>query len=1152
MVQKQRRRYRVIPPPTPPGHAPYLYTAAAPAWQHESNVGTAAARWATEGVGPVWKDGAPEPRYVRGRFAHENTELVYRERDKFLQTGAVFAAPSQDPDVLVNEYGCFISPTFVRVVPGKKDRWCFNYKLLKSYEKHCGMKLEMLSTLPLWGMPGMWMWSKDIKSAFHCLRYRDEVLRFFVIDCGPAPDGSPATMENPRFLLCVAMPFGWSRSPYLWNKVSRRYLNHARQGGVVPDEVPSALLEAVPPVHTTLYVDDQAAGHADREVSQRQEQYCSRLLVWYGFPEAPDKGQAVVAQSLDFLGMIAVTSTADGMWVAPEAKLAQLRLMAGQLLREGRRAKMFVWARGVASYIGVCISLLLAIPEIRFRTRNLQTLLTRSGCYSHPSALSRQVKFGKRHVGELKWMLAFSAPTAMHRTIWQRPVTRVLATDASLAVHAGEAPGWGAVLGPEVQGEMSALDRMRLLHRAGEYDPKNWDCQQVAHGMWSSQDLLKRIHTLELSCLRLGGKKWSEQFRNSVILWFEDNQAVIRVMRNLTTRSDEMYEELELVVAWLREYNASVIMRFVQSADNCSDYFSRLCRRSDSTFSPRVLTTIFSVYGRRRPTIDRFNHHYDKVVGRCNAPYLHPAVEAADAHADVGRRDELAQPALGLDRQGAHEAATRAGGGGAAGGARLDDGAVVAHADRYVHQLSRVGALRQRHRSRRDRQGHAGAAGQLVVAAGSVPHSARSQTAHWFVTTADHDARRREHEQRGQLASFPAPGERHHGLQLGIQYAQQFIGPLLEASTLGTYSKRVQHWMEFNAAGGFDWREVTDAKFYAFAGWLADPGGGNSTDKCLNNWTSAINSFFDIKFGCRPCNTHYIGRLKKKYHDAQLARTVARLPPGQPLPKEARVGVPIEGLLQMEEIALSESTVRTVWAASCMLCTLFWLRPNTLWHMLKGDVRLDVGAGVLVLTIRGVKRWPELRQKPARREVPIPSDPRHPRRRLIETMLRAQEVDAEWYLELSRTSTEHDAGATVSAWMRDLMPTLDVQRWLPAGKRLSSYSLRICGVSVCDAYEYSPRWMQDWGFWRSIEQAQTYVQLTPYGRQGFLGAVYDFAVGIRDVGQGCCDYTTTAAARPVGPAAVGQSRSRTAVLRALGLSGRRGQTPAVHQYGLRR
>ena len=408
------------------------------------------------------------------------------------------------------------------------------------------------------------------------------------------------------------------------------------------------------------------------------------------------------------------------------------------------------------------------------------------------------------------------------------------------------------------------------------------------------------------------------------------------------------------------------------------------------------------------------------------------------------------------------------------------------------------------------------------------------------------------------MVSFPVHGDRTYSTQVGVKHAQSFIGPLLEASTVESYGKKVQHWFQFNAAGGYDWREITDSKFYAFAGWLADPAGGNSTNKCLNDWTSAINGFFDIKFGCRPCNTHYIGRLKKKYHAAQLARTVSRLPPGRPMPKEARVGVPIEGFVQMEQIALSENTLRTVWAACCFLISIFWLRPNTLWHFREGDVRFDTAAGVLVLTIRGVKRWPELQASPARREVPIPANPRHPRRRLVEAMLRAQDVDPLWYLELRRTSTVGNAAGTVSAWMRDLMPLEHVQRWLPAGKRLSAYSLRICGVSVCKAYEYSDAWMQDWGFWRSVTQALTYVQSPPYGRQSFLGAVFDFAVAARFADSGCVDY----AGVPSRTAARGVSRSREQWLRALGLSRRhnRQHRPAAggtsaalaHPYGLRR
>ena len=57
-------------------------------------------------------------------------------------------------------------------------------------------------------MPGMKTWSKDVSKAFNHLRYKHRALRFFLIDRGPNPDGSAATPESPRFLLCYGMMFG--------------------------------------------------------------------------------------------------------------------------------------------------------------------------------------------------------------------------------------------------------------------------------------------------------------------------------------------------------------------------------------------------------------------------------------------------------------------------------------------------------------------------------------------------------------------------------------------------------------------------------------------------------------------------------------------------------------------------------------------------------------------------------------------------------------------------------------------------------------------------------------------------------------------------------------------------------------------------------
>jgi len=121
----------------------------------------------------------------------------------------------------------------------------------------------------------------------------------------------------------------------------------------------------------------------------------------------------------------------------------------------------------------------------------------------------------------------------------------------------------------------------------------------------------------------------------------------------------------------------------------------------------------------------------------------------------------------------------------------------------------------------------------------------------------------------------------------------QNIGQLHASSTLSNYGPRVDDWMLYNGTGAYDWREVTDAKVCAFAGWLY----GRSKDKCLNGWTSANNSFFDLKFGCRPFNTHTIKLLKREYRVAQLARTMRLLGPDAMEPKEQRIGTPYVGVL---------------------------------------------------------------------------------------------------------------------------------------------------------------------------------------------------------------------------------------------------------------
>ena len=90
----------------------------------------------------------PEPRLVKGYFPPQKREMLHDAKRVVLGKGLVFAAPSQDLNVLIEEYGCFVSPSFMREVEGKDPRWCFNLHEQGTYERKRSTKSETLRQTP--------------------------------------------------------------------------------------------------------------------------------------------------------------------------------------------------------------------------------------------------------------------------------------------------------------------------------------------------------------------------------------------------------------------------------------------------------------------------------------------------------------------------------------------------------------------------------------------------------------------------------------------------------------------------------------------------------------------------------------------------------------------------------------------------------------------------------------------------------------------------------------------------------------------------------------------------------------------------------------------------------------------------------------------
>jgi hypothetical protein len=264
-------------------------------------------------------------------------------------------------------------------------------------------------------------------------------------------------------------------------------------------------------------------------------------------------------------------------------------------------------------------------------------------------------------------------------------------------------------------------------------------------------------------------------------------------------------------------------------------------------------------------------------------------------------------------------------------------------------------------------------------------------------------------------------------------------------------------------------------------------------------WTSAINGFFDAHSGTRPLNTHTVSRLKRRYHDKQLARTMALLPEGALGPREARYAVPGSGLEMLLQDAVRAADVSLRLRLVLMLVSVvFYSRPATVWGFEPWDVCVYVAGGssvYLACVSRHVKMHPEYLTTPNRREVRVPTgDVTHPLAQLAWCVWRLQvATNGTWCTGLRRVAGKQSAASgVITGWLRSSLPQTRLP--LPAGRLLSSYSLRIAGVSIAAAHHVDSEWIVRWALWTSKAMAERYTQ-RDYGRSEFAAMLLYFAFG---------------------------------------------------------
>jgi hypothetical protein len=419
---------------------------------------------------------------------------------------------------------------------------------------------------------------------------------------------------------------------------------------------------------SSWFADDGLGGAADRAWAQQGERRCSELMRFYGFREALDKGQGNVAagqppvsQQVHHLGLDLDFAPQYGLFSVPTRKALAIQRLAKSILCEAKRERRWVRRRKVQRYYSLLLSVMQADTEAMFRCRCLIECCKRTGCFRGRRGNWRGgMKLDSYAMAEVRWGSQYlsvprgrTAPPA-GRNVWHKPVTQVMSTDASKdpappptrlerLMDGGHVPapsvhaGWGVVHfpggGPNHAVDTSPTEQAAILARKGAFAPQRWPHTRVAHGVFSPAESQNIIAVLEMRAVRHGVRFAGELLRDSTCLLWEDNMNCAAVIQRMRSKSPQLHREYALLHAELAALNCRLIARWIRSADQPSDFWTRLQYRSDWQLSARIRAMLFEKWG--VPEIDRFAQPHDAVVKRFNCPYPHPAMEALDAFTQV-------------------------------------------------------------------------------------------------------------------------------------------------------------------------------------------------------------------------------------------------------------------------------------------------------------------------------------------------------------------------------------------------------------------------------------------------------------------------------------------------------------------------------------
>ena len=497
----------------------------------------------------------------------------------------------------------FLSRTRIDTRAGNgKQRVVHNYRKMNEYACKKTCRYENVKDLHHLLKPQDWMLSLDCANAFwsvplhpataHFLSFHFALPEFMTTSSGKreavplqpgaywvrAEDGSRYQVVERS---CAALPFGYTNSPFVWTKVIKVLAKAMRRAGI----------------KCLWFLDDALCALPSRAAALAARELIEEMFLRSGLTKAPGKGVWEPTQVLpDHLGFEISTATTRGHLKVPHRRCQDITESATRLLHIAARCRRQVDSDLFRRFIGKASSVSAACDQARFRLRALHDA---AELWRPRSTLSRPA------LRDLEWWSHFHYECAANGlALWPEAPSIAIFTDASSTL------GYGAVLSAP----------------AG--------ARKTVGGWWTMPERVQWHITLkELVAVRKGIELFTDDLRGRVVRLWEDNMAVVHIIRNKTSASPALMAELRLLLELLDSLQIILRPKYIRSELNPADEFSRLTDRDAWSLRPSLQRMLLDKVKRQvgKPvTLDAFASHQSAVCKRYASRHSELAALAFD------------------------------------------------------------------------------------------------------------------------------------------------------------------------------------------------------------------------------------------------------------------------------------------------------------------------------------------------------------------------------------------------------------------------------------------------------------------------------------------------------------------------------------------